>query len=212
MIRNLKVIGFAAMAALVVSGIGATGAQAASFSAASTPVTLVTTSDGTGKTAHQVLDFAGAGLTCSNVSGSATQNTSPVAEFQTASISYSGCNYVGQATTINMNGCNYNFQATGVIDIRCPEGREITWSVPNPVCDVVFPAQPNIGTVTYHNIETAGSKEITVSQNLTGLDYTATGAGCPETGTFGNGALTTGNVIFTGQDHSGNTIDIEWNK
>lgn len=210
MMRNLKVLSITAMAVLVVCAIGAAGVQAATFSAASSPVTIISTPDGTGKTAHQVLDFAGASLTSNKITFDGTMSNSPVEAIETSSITYSESNFIGQPATVHMNGCNFNFEAGGNIDINCPAGKEITISVPNPVCDVVFPSQQNKGTVTYHNIVTGTSQEITVSMNVTGLVYTATGPGCPIAGTFANGTYTTGNFIFTGENGSG-TVNIQHN-
>jgi hypothetical protein len=123
-------------------------------------------------------------------------------------MTYSGnCNFIGQNSTLNVNGCNYNYHANGVVDIVCPAGQEITFSVPSPVCDVRIPPQTGLGTVTYHNINS--ETEITLEPHVTGIQYTAAGAGCFETGTFTNGNITTGNAIFTAEQCAPVPIKVE---
>lgn len=205
--RNLKLLGLAAMALLAVSAIGTAGVQAATFTSEAGATTVVSTHDGTGKTAHAVIDAAGANLTCAQQVANSSWVGQALAGIRVF-VGLSACNSVGQTATVNMNECSLELKAGGTMDIVCPAGKEITYSTPNPVCDVTIPAQSNKGTLTYTNITTGTSKEITVSPNLTELKYTATGAGCPETGTFTNGAFTTGNYFLTGQDHAGKTINI----
>lgn len=207
MLRNLKLLGLAAMAALAVGTMGSATAQAATFTSEAGSTTVISTQDGTGKTAHHVIDAAGANLTCAQQAANASWIGQAIIGIRLF-VGMSLCSAVGQTATVNMNGCSFELEAAGNMDIICPEGKGITYSAPNPVCDVVIPAQANKGTVTYTNVETAGSKEITVSPNVADLKYTATGAGCPEAGTFENGTYTTGNYLLTGQDHAGNTIDI----
>lgn len=209
MIRNLKLLGVAAIAVLAVSGLGITGAQAASFNSAAHLTTVLSTPDGTGKTSHLVVDAAGASLTCNTqFASSGWEGTSIVA--LEVFLAWSECSFVGQTATVKMNGCAFNFEAGGNIDINCPAGKELTFSVPNPVCDVAFPSQQNKGTLTYSNITTGTSKEITVAPNVGKLKYAATGAGCPTTGFFEDGSITTGNTILTGYNSVGGTVNIEW--
>lgn len=202
MIRNLKALMIAAVAVLAMSAMAASAAQGAvEFHSSSGAATLTTTPDGTGKTAHQVFDAAGGTITCNTVSGEASIGGSTAAAVQSTTITYSGnCNFVGQAATVNMNGCNYNFHANGEVDIVCTGSNEITFSVPSPVCDVVVPPQTGLGTVTYHNINS--NTEVTLEPHVTGITYTATGAGCPTAGTFSDGNYTTGNVIITAEQGS----------
>jgi hypothetical protein len=197
MIRNLKALMLASMAVLAVGAMAASAANAAEFTSPNGASTITTTPDGTGKTAHQVFDAAGGSITCNTVHGHASIGGTGATSILSSSIAYSGnCNFVGQAATVNMNGCNYRFNASGTVDIVCPGTNEITFSVPSPVCDVVVPPQTGLSSVTYHSIN---ANEVTIEPHVTGIKLTATGAGCPETGTFTNGNYTTGNVIITAE-------------
>jgi hypothetical protein len=197
MIRNLKALMLASMAVLAVGAVAASAANAATFTSPSGAATITTTPDGTGKTAHQVFDVGAGTVTCNAVHFHASIGGTSAASILTSSVVYSGnCNYVGQTATVNMNGCNYRFNASGTVDLVCFGGNEITIYVPNPVCHVVIPAQTGLSSVTYHSIS---STEVTIEPHVTGISYTATGAGCPETGSFSNGNLTKGNVIITAE-------------
>lgn len=209
MIRNLKLLGVAVVAVIAVNAVGPAGTQAASFESAEAPVTIVSTPDGSGKTSHFVLDIAGASITC-NVFSTSGDWTNKLISMIVLRLLGIECTFIGQTGTFSANGCAFEYSASGLLGIVCPAGKELTISVPNPVCDVAIPGQLNKGTVSYHNITTGTSKEITISSDVTNITHTATGAGCPVTGTFGNGALTTYNSNWTGQDHTGKTVNIEW--
>jgi hypothetical protein len=197
MIRNLKALMLASMAVLAVGAMAASAANAAEFTSPNGAATITTKPDGTGKTAHQVFDAAGGTITCNQVHGHAVIGGTGAASILTSSIAYSGnCNFVGQSATVNMNGCNYRFNASGTVDIVCSGGNEITFSVPSPVCDVVVPAQTGLSSVTYHSIN---ATELTIEPHVTGITYTATGAGCPTPGHHPDGNYTTGNVIITAE-------------
>jgi hypothetical protein len=198
MIRNLKALMLASMAVLAVGAVAASAVQAVEFHSPEGAATLTAIPDGTGKTAHQVFDAAGGSITCNTVTGVASIGGSTASVVQLTSIVYSGnCNFVGQTATINMNGCTYSFHANGEVDIVCPAGKEITFSVPSPICDVVVPPQTGLSSVTYHPINE--ETEVTIESHVTGIAYAATGAGCPETGSFTNGNYTTGNLIITAE-------------
>jgi hypothetical protein len=202
MIRSLRVPLLAAMATLAVSAVAAVGAQAQEFHTWSSETIITTKPDGTGKQSHHVFDVASGSMTCNNFEGELSMYGYKTLFWLTSrSIAYGGsCNFVGQSATVNMNGCDYEYVANGEFAIACPFGSEITFNVPSPVCDVVIPPQTGKGTITYTNINE--KTEITVSTSVTGIKYTATGAGCPTSGTFENGKYTTGNVIWQGEYES----------
>jgi hypothetical protein len=212
MMRNLKALMLAAVAALSLSAVGATAAQAAEFHSSAASTTLKTTADGTGKAAHQVFDAAGASITCAGVeivSGTiAGATTSSV----TVKVKYTGaCTFVGQAATVEMRGCDYKFNASGTVDLvgaNCA-AEPIRFSVPSPPCTVTVGPQSGLSSVKYNNIKPGAKSEITLEPTVTGITYTATGSGCPQTGTKSDGNYTTGNVIVTGEA-SGSMVDISW--
>lgn len=196
--RNAFVV---VVAALAMTGLLAQSAQAASFHKPKESVTITMRPDGTGKTAHQVFDFASASLTCAGAVGEATVEgvgetfsaieTSLLVETAT-------CSYLGQKANVSLSpNCSYVYNANGTADIKCGGGEGLTFSVPSPACHVFVPAQTGNLAVNYQNV--GAPSEITVQPNVTGTNYTSTGAGCVVAGTFNNGTYTTGNVILTGE-------------
>jgi hypothetical protein len=205
MIRNLKVLMLAAFAVAALSAMAASAAQAVEFHKPAEAVKLTTTPDGTGTNAHQVFDAAGASITCPGVTaeGTVAGTTTTVATVETSLVEYTGeCKFVGQKATVEMHGCNYKFHANGEVDIICPTGNTIRFSVPSPFCEVTVPGQTGKTTIGYTNINT--KTEVTVSPNVTGITYDATGAGCPTAGHGTNGTYTTGNVIVTAEKDNAN--------
>jgi hypothetical protein len=203
--RKLKMLTLAAMALAAVSAVSAASAQAIAFHAGSAPLSITSSEAGfTAKQKHQVFDAAGASITCTSVKGTATASATEQATLESTLIQYpdpgetgGSCTFVGQTATVTMNGCKYNFHATGTIDITgCNTGKTIEFEVPSPVCKVTVGEQSNKGTVTYTNLNS--KKEVQISPLVTGISYTATGAGCPTAGSNTNGEYTTGNVIFQG--------------
>jgi len=194
-------IGVLALALAAIAALFATSATSASaaqvFHSASAPVKVTTTADGTGKNSHHVLDAAGGSVTCTGFTGEAEQNSTDATSIAFSSVAYSNCTFLGQAATVSMNECTYVLQAAGTLDISCPAGKEITISTTLVPCDVKVPPQTGLSNVSYSNI--ASSTEVTASPSVTGVKYTASGPGCPLTGSFTNGNYTTGNVILTAE-------------
>ena len=215
MIRTLTKVNLAALAVIAVNVGGISSAQAAFFHtfqgpAQSARVTI--TPDGTGTTSHQVFDAAGASITCPQVDGEVNLGiqTTPLV-LQMTNIQYTGgeagsCKFVGQNATVKMNGCEYELVAAepgtpganGLFSIHCPLANEIEFSVPSPACKVTVPGTQSLAGITYHNI--SSKTEVTVEMHVTGIKYTATGAGCPTPGTQSNGNYTTGNYIMTAEN------------
>jgi len=219
MIRNLKALLLAAVAVMAVSAVGASAGQAAEFHSSVAETKLTLTTDGTGKTAHQVFDAAGASITCAGIKGEGNLAVS-TATSVTIDVTYEGpCTFVGQEATVDMKGCDYTFTSHGTVSLSSRTGKNcatepITFSVPSPPCTVTVGsaggANQNLESVTYHNITTSGVSEITVEPHVTGITYTATGSGCPETGTKTNGNYTTGNTIVTGSSAASSMVNIFW--
>ena len=217
MTRNLKMLGLAICVVMALSAVEAPVSQAALFhKPAGEEVRLTATPDGTGTTAHQQLDVAGASITCPTVSGEAlisvAENTPETVTAQNIIYPAAGsmpCKFIGQDATVSMNGCDYKYTAAApgtpgvnaAVSVACPAGNVIHFVAPNPLCTVTVPAQ-SLSGVTYHN--NAAKSEITVEVHVTGIAYTAIGPGCPEIGTKTNGNYTTGNVIATGESTVGN--------
>ena len=180
-----------------------------------TATTITSTADGEGAAAHHVLDVGGGSLTCSGASFHGAQGEREV-ESLTLTGEYSGCVYLGQATTVNMNGCDYVIHANGEVDVASKSGKNcatepIKFSVIG--CKIEIGPQSGLKEATYNNIEPEAFEEITVEAHITGVKYTATGALCIEPGHgLTNGEYTTGNTILTGAKESEPTkmANIRW--
>jgi len=199
----------AAVFAVLAFGVGFAQAE---FESADPTTTVSTTADGTGKNSHQVLDLAGAPLTCPGIELNTSFVGTKSAPALFASVEFTGaCNYLGQSAAVNMHGCGFNLHSNGELDVSgatCA-ANPMTVSVPAPACSVSIPPQTGLKTVKYTNIKPGAVSEITLELSLTGIKYTATGAGCVITGTKTDGAYTTGRAILTGEDTgTSNMVDI----
>ncbi len=218
MIRNLKILMLAAMAVAALSAVGASSAQAAQFHCSIASCTVTVRQDGTGKTAHQVFDVnlpkQVLPITCKQIQGEGTATKQTEETLTVQNVAYKECNFLGQeeGTKVEMNGCDYLFTAEGKVQIKCPEGKQITFE--SLGCVVHVPKQGPLGGITYHTITPEGQAltEVTVSAAVKGIQATATGAGCPETGESKTGEYTTGNAIATGeQDNAAKEMEsLSW--
>jgi hypothetical protein len=169
------------------------------FVAESAPVTL------TGKQHAGSAEFgttAGT-LKCTEATYSGSISEKEVLEFE-MSPSYFGCTAFGLMTaSIDVNECKYRFKVKkieggnreGSADLVCPAGKEITATASMggvTKCTIHVPSQSNLGTVTYKNIGTGTTREITIELNISGLKYAHTAgsglfactSGAAENGTF----------------------------
>jgi hypothetical protein len=212
MIHRLKVLFIATMALAAVSAVAASVARAVPlFHSHETLTTITAEEDGTGKTAHQVLDFgANEGITCKQISAEATTSENTVTEITVKNIVYSEC-FSSVTAFVNMNGCHYLFTSHGLLHIQCPAGKEIEFGVPG--CTVKVPPQtPTGGGVTFHNIGStdANTTEVTVEANVTGIHFSSVGPFCIFVGSGTNGEYTTGNAIVTGEKDGTTTMTPVW--
>lgn len=199
MTRKLNVLFFAAMALTAFAAITASAAQATTmFTNPNGGETLLkTTPDGTGTTAHHVLDFPPGSVTCVGVSfaGKTTVTESTTQTMET--IECTQGRFLGFGVVFRPNGCDYTFNVNGSVTINCPEGKEIEFE--GGGCKVRVPAQGPKTSVTYAN---SGTEEVTVSMNVTGIEGTAEGC-ISGNGHFTTGQYTTGNTLLTGESTGG---------
>jgi hypothetical protein len=195
---------------LALDGAVASSSQAALFHSETTETTLTVKTDGTNNTkqAHQVIDLAGATLTCGGISGHGiTKDATPTSI--TVDVTYDEpCTFVGQPATVHMQACNYTITSHGTVSITERSGapntcstEQIKISVPSPPCVVTIgqTGNQNLESVTFKNIGSVPTREITFEPHVTGITYTAHGSGCPEVGPKTNGNYTTGNFLLTGE-------------
>lgn len=175
--------------------------------------TVTSTADGTGKTAHHVIDAAGASLTCTSLSLSGTQAIKEASELKLGA-TYAGCTYVGLATTVSMGGCEFVLHSSGIFEIASKAGKNcatepIKWEVAG--CKIEVPSQGGRELLTYKNIKPGAVTEVTMEMNVTGITYKATGGSCVKTGEFSDGSYTTGNTILTGAKPGGGAmVNYSW--
>jgi hypothetical protein len=186
MTRNFKAFGLAMVAALALSAVVASGAQAATASvrAGSYPATLT----GNQKTVN-VLSVGGGvrKVSCKTAifHGTITAAADPV----TLTPTYSECNSEpGGPATVTMNGCDYDLYpnsvtattGTGTADLTCPAGKEVEVHIyenaekhakGESLCTYDIPPQTNLSAGEYHNETNAatGKKDITATLNVTNI-------------------------------------------
>ncbi len=211
MIRTLKFLGVAAIAALAMSSMMASIASADDLTAESYPTTL-TGNDDEVDTIFSV-DNGPIKCTTSDYDATITGPTTTI----TVTPTVSGCTFAGLAASVNFNGCHYLLHinggglTTGTVDIVC-SGKEITVTAPTvgtAKCVVHVPAQTGLGTGTGTNIGTETTRELTLHLAITGIKYSQT-AGTAETGNCAtadntvNGTLA-GKARITGEVDGGTT-------
>ena len=218
MIRNLKFLGMALVAALAMSAVVASLASADEFKSEAENVALTGSQEkhlegGVEKNDRFTTDGGTVECTTADYTGTqAAKSTSSV----TLTPVYSGCTFAGLSADVDMNSCDYRFTigaaTTGEVHLECTTaGDEITVTVgptATPRCIIHVPPQ-TIGGITYSNTGTTTTREITASINTATLHYSqtaGTGSGACATadnttnGSYIGAAKVTG---FIGSSHFG---------
>jgi hypothetical protein len=192
---KLGVAMIAALVAVAALTIGASGASAANFTAASYPAFTVAEPSSAGTPA---LTFEGGNKAVCESFGFGGKITAATSSLQLEP-GINGCTDFGAAGTVETNGCNFVLHPgtgsadnyTGNFDITCPSGKKIV--VTGNTCEVQIGAQNGLGPIAYQRVTTAPKAvEATFQLKSTaGFAYTKAvdGASCPLSGT---GAKTDG--------------------
>jgi hypothetical protein len=197
MIRNLKVLGLAVVAALALTAVIASAAQAtAKFTVGASSGTIKST-----QTTEQVFTTSAGTVRCTTANQEGSYTAASFTSLE-VSATYSGCKAFGfLSATVAMNGCKYNFasQANETtlanVDIVCPAGKDIT--VTTTGCVVHVEPQTGLQHVTFQNGGGSPADDVNATATITGVKYTAT-SGCPggdEGTTTANGSLTGGATV-----------------
>jgi hypothetical protein len=234
MIGNLKVLLGGALVALVAFGVLGAGAAVAveQFHCEVEPCTLTLAPDGTGATAHQVLNIKNAvessSLTCESLSGDATSAAKTTEELTFTNLVYSNCKLAGVVKfSIRMNSCHYLFTSktepaggangTGggaTIHIQCETEKHIEFENTGTGC--IFEVTPQtLRGAHYHTIGFGTSKEITVEMRIgaavsgttIAVEVAKVGTGCVPKANVGDtlsGEITTGNLLITAEKDNAN--------
>ncbi len=207
MMRNLKVLGTALAAVLVLGAAFASFASAADdLTAEKYPVKITGNND----PSSAILKTTAGSHECTTSTLTATLlNSSSSTPSLTVTPDYSGCTCLGVACTIDMNGCDYTVlmiiaETKSLVIIHCTVGNEITLT--SSKCVIHIPAQENLGTITWKNIGAGATREVTgtiaINEKIKYSHTEGSGIGKCTTGSGTTGSLT-GSVIATGEEDTG---------
>jgi hypothetical protein len=225
MIRNLKVLLAAAMALGALASVGAPGAQAEPlFHCSAAPCKLNLKPDETAgtKTAHHLFIVKNAignsvSFTCNQLDGTATSSTTTFTTATVTGLEYAGCTLQsdGSEVKVRTNGCDYTLTSHGKAGVTCPESKKIEVEIAKTGCVMTIGTFSDLEGVTYHNLGSSPTRQVTVSTLVKGIPTTSDGttAQCliDVTKTPLVGEYTTGNTIAEAQiDAVGNQTDGWW--
>lgn len=215
--RNLRILGLALVALLVMCSVGASAASADELTSEVVGGVNLHGTNESEFTDQFVATFGN--TTCKEATydiGTVALPTTTVTVLPTyptlAKDGVHNCRMGGFPATVHVNGCHYLFHITGGsstvgdVTLQCPTGQEITVT---GIGGGTIKCTLHVGTqtltgdpVTYTNIGAGTTREVTVNVNGHGLSYKhtkGTGIGsCPSgvgaTGTFvGKGTVTANN-------------------
>jgi hypothetical protein len=192
MTRTFKQIGLVLTAALAISAVAASAAQAGEFTAEKYPATMT----GMQLENHQ-FKFKMGTVICKTASFHG--ELAGPANMLTLSAAYGECTTGGgAAVNVNMTSCDYRLNAgetvvedivEGSLDIVCGEaGDGIDFIVPATGCVVKVQAQNGLNSLTY--TDKTAEKDFDVDIALTGISYKQNANCGPGEGAFGNGEYT----------------------
>jgi len=179
MAARLRLFGLAMGAILAIGVVIASMASADQLESETGPVRLTAAQEhfflppeqGGFTIATDTFLIGGGLLECSSTTYSGTKASAEPTSTFTMTPSYGACKY-GVATSLESNGCSYLFHINnsglpptgGTVDIVCPAGKEMTFtSIPaQPRCVFHIPPQTGLNGVTYSNIGSGSTREITV--------------------------------------------------
>jgi hypothetical protein len=190
------------MAMFALTAVAASAAQAIEFHS-EIENTTITASTETGS--NSVFDAAGASISCASATFTGTQatKTSPTV---TVTPVYSNCTFLGVLNVpVKTNGCQYTFHANGETDVTGASCTAITFEATG--CKVEVKKQTGLKEVTYTNLGTGATREVTVTPHVIGITYTSSGL-CPKNGTFADGNYTSGNAVTKGESSKGVQVGV----
>jgi hypothetical protein len=212
MIRKLKAIAPALVATLAMGSVAAPASSADDLTSETTPLTLTGRQTGGG----DVLTMTAPTIRCKEINYAASSAVTPTTAVSVTP-SYpektaggeQNCSGFGFPATVETHGCTYrytvNAATTGGLEIICPVGQEITFTLKSAgvtKCTIHVPAQSFPASITYSNTGAGTTREINVAANIAGAlayKHTAgTGIGACTTGS-GSGSYS-GAGIVTGEN------------
>jgi hypothetical protein len=201
MTRKFKLFGVMAVAALALTAVAASVAQAApEFHVESVPATI------TGEqTTTQKFETESGVVTCTGATFHGT-STSLATTTQEIAPTYTGCKAFGLLnSTVEPNGCVYVFHLTAggvtpfpaTVDVKCPAGAAITVKSSFTNCVITVGEQTGLAGVTFTNNGSKTTRDLNVVLDITKkITYTQTGSNCGGgEGTFKEGTMTGGATV-----------------
>jgi hypothetical protein len=181
---HIRVVGvIAALALLVTAFVGVASASAfTQFRSEASETTL----DGEmveGSTSPAVFETDAGNISCASGTAMATMTGTSATQVETSlpgstnsGISYGNCTFLGFINVaVNMHNCQYNFHINGEVDIAPAGCGPIEFTAVS--CTVSVPSQTALGSVTYENMGTKASRDITINPNISSITY-STSSGC----------------------------------
>jgi hypothetical protein len=187
MTRNLKTLGLALVAAMAMTAVMASAAQA-QFTADKAPVTLTA-----GQTSQHVFSTAEGEVTCDvaefhGTAANTSQNSVTMTPIYTdceafgmpADITGFG-HYPDEGTETEEHPCDYVFHADGTVDLVCgddpDDGKGHVYIDTSASCGVTIPEQTDLHHVGYQNTGQGDTKEVLVTATVEDITYENTGHG-----------------------------------
>ena len=210
MVRNIRFLSLALVAALAMGVAGvSTAAAAVEFRSEKAPVTATGVQEGL----SNAFDVQFGEVKCKVAEYNATTTTSTDTTVKITP-NYEECTAWGVAATIDMNGCTYQIHVdnsgppyTGTADVVCDAGKQIVVTG-GTKCIVDISAQTGLGPISFTNIGTTSTREITVGlSGIHNIKYTQTpGSGVGKCGSVTtSGGNYTGTATVTGETDPGTT-------
>ena len=219
MYRNFRLLTLSALSVAVLTAFAAPAAHAeALFTVPGAPATTKTIftqlKDGTGETAHWLLDISNAeksikmSVTCNEVLGEGEATGPEFSHITIVTPAFSGCTIAGHTAKAENTGCAFTFNSGGVLSIvkaglhKCEHKNEAIVFRDTVAECIVEIGQMELTGVGYHTVTLSGEKQTVITAQLgeqTKFTYEARGSACPF-GTTSNGTLTTWNAVLTGEE------------
>lgn len=204
MIRNLKRLGLAAIAALAIA-VAVAQAAAPEFHTEVEPATL-----GADQVVPLIfIEEAGFSFKCGTASFTGTQGTKTSTSLTLEPV-LAECKLFGGAAEHRTNGCAYVFKLvaassppTANVDITCPVGQKMELESKVVDCLLTIGAQNGIKHATFANSGTDNTRDTTINVTLIDIDYEEEGKDCISAGGHNDGSYT-GTVTLKGyKDENG---------
>jgi len=212
MAARLKILGITLVATLALSAGVASVASATGFKFLSEKPSTILVGKQHGVNTD-VLETNGGLVTCNELTYSGAHSGMEATELE-LSPKWSNCSAFGFISVpIDSEGCKYRFTTgakegsnfEGSTDITCPEGKRIDITAPG--CNVTIPTQtPTGGKITYTNLSSGSTREITIDVALTGIHYIEDEISglpnCTSAGVTTTNGTYTGALLLTGESEN----------